>query len=82
MVRRRGVYEVSIIGKPLVCLFCKGTTFRHREVYVKVVNHEQGVQKKKTTLQSLTCTTCAQSLKFEEQKHDGVSNIEYVQVSD
>ncbi len=82
MVRRRGIYEVHIIGKPLVCLFCQGKKFTHREVYVKVVNHEPGVQKKKLTLQSFTCANCGQELKFEERKQSGVSDIQYVQVSD
>lgn len=36
MVRRKGIYEVHIIGNPLVCLFCEDKNFRHREVYVKL----------------------------------------------
>ena len=82
MVRRRGIYEVNVIGKPLVCLFCEETRFRHWEVYVKLTNHEPGVQKKKLTLQSFSCITCAHEMKFEERKHNGVSTIEYVQVGD
>ena len=82
MVRRRGRYEVTVLGKQVVCLFCRGTSFSHREVYVKVVNHEPGIPKKKLTLQSLTCSTCSQELKFEEQIHNGVSNIAYVKVGD
>ena len=82
MVRRRGIYEVNVIGKPLVCLFCEETRFRHREVYVKLTNHEPGVQKKKLTLQSFSCITCAHEMKFEERELNGVSTIEYVQVGD
>lgn len=82
MVRRRGIYEVNVIGKPLVCLFCQDTKFRHREVYVKLTNHEPGVQKKKLTLQSFSCIACAHEMKFEEQKSNGLSSIEYVQVGE
>lgn len=76
MVRRRGVYEVSVLGKPLACLFCGGKTFMHREMYMKLVSYEEGVPKKKLTLQSLTCTACGQSVQFEER--DG--NLVYVEV--
>lgn len=82
MVRKRGIYEVHIIGMPLVCLFCQDTKFRHREVYVKLKNHEPGVQKRKLTLQSFSCITCAHEMKFEEQHTNGVSTIEYVQVGE
>jgi transcription elongation factor Elf1 len=82
MVRRRGVYKVNVLGKALACLFCAETTFRHREVYVKVVNFDEGVRKKKLTLQSLTCTKCGQSVKFEEQKRDGICNIQYIEVNE
>lgn len=82
MVRRRGTYEINIIGKQLVCLFCQGTTFSHREVYIKIVHPDDGVPKKKMTLQSFSCRKCGQELKFEERKTNGISNIDYIQVGE
>lgn len=82
MVRRRGAYEINVLGKQLVCLFCQGTTFTHREVYIKIVNHHEGERKKKLTLQSFTCGKCGQEQKFQEHKMNATSNIKYIQVSD
>ena len=82
MVRRRGAYEINVLGKQLVCLFCQGTMFGHREVYIKITNHNEGERKKKLTLQSFTCKKCGQEQKFQERKMNATSNIEYIQVSD
>ena len=82
MVRRRGIYEINVLGKQLVCLFCQGKIFSHREIYIKIVNHNPDEKKKKLTLQSLTCKKCGQEQKFEERKTDGISNIAYMEVND
>ena len=81
IVRRRGIYEVEVIGNKVQCFFCKNTTFSHREVYMKVVNHIEDGPKKKLTFQSLTCEKCGQKQMFEERKVNGQSTIHYTEVT-
>ena len=64
----------------LQCLFCKNTTFHHRETYMKVVNHIENGPKKKITFQSFTCVKCGQKQMFEERKVEGISTINYIEV--
>lgn len=85
MVRRRGVYEVKVLGKQLVCLFCQGNQFRHREVYMDLQPRGQKVTDQ-LTFQSLTCTSCGDNRMFQEkevfdqtlEKH--VPSMEYTEV--
>lgn len=85
MVRRRGVYQVTIRDKQLICLFCQHNEFRHLEVYMEKVTLDEN-DKEHLTLQSFTCTSCGDHRMFQEknrfdhtlQKH--VSIIEYVEV--
>ncbi|WP_432361486.1 hypothetical protein [Sporosarcina sp. UB5] len=85
MVRRRGIYEVNVLGKQLSCLFCQGNQFRHREVYMDL-QPLGGTETEQLTFQSLTCTTCGDNRMFQEkevydqtlEKH--VPSIEYTEV--
>jgi len=86
MVRRRGIYQIKICDKQLVCLFCKNNQFWHREVYMDLIPLAKTVTDQ-ITLQSFHCTSCSDIRMFEEknrfdhtlQKY--VSNIEYTEVT-
>lgn len=85
MVRRRGIYEIKILDKQLICPFCQNNRFTHREVYMDLAKFKQGA-KEQLTLQSFTCTICGDIRMFQEknrfdhtmEKH--VSIIEYTEV--
>ncbi|MCM3711465.1 hypothetical protein [Sporosarcina luteola] len=85
MVRRRGIYEVNVLGKSLTCLFCQGNQFRHREVYMDLQPLGQKVTNQ-LTFQSLTCTSCGDNRMFQEKEilhqtsEKQVSSIEYTEV--
>ena len=86
MVRRRGIYQIKICDKQLVCSFCQNNQFWHREVYMDLIPLAKTVTDQ-ITLQSFYCTSCSDIRMFEEknrfdhtlQKH--VSNIEYTEVT-
>ncbi|WP_143560935.1 hypothetical protein [Sporosarcina sp. P1] len=77
--RRRGIYEIEVIGIPLLCTLCGGTTFTHREVYIDL---EQPPKEASTrlTLQSFACEVCSTTQLIQEQSHHDVSNIVYIEV--
>lgn len=79
MVRRRGVYEVKIIGKQLICMQCGEKTFRHREVYLDLESHTEK-NPAQLTLQSLTCEYCSTSQLVQEKVKGLESNIVYNEV--
>lgn len=86
MVRRRGVYEIQIRDKQLICPFCQNKQFTHREVYMDLATFNQEV-KEQLALQSFTCTSCGDIRMFQEknrfdhtlEKH--VCIIEYMEVN-
>ncbi|WP_431029844.1 hypothetical protein [Lysinibacillus sp. LZ02] len=85
MVRRRGIYEIKIRDKQLICPFCQNKQFKHREVYMDLAPFDKEV-KEQLTLQSFSCTSCGDIRMFQEknrfdhtlEKH--VSIIEYTEV--
>ncbi|GKV64699.1 MULTISPECIES: hypothetical protein [Sporosarcina] len=79
MVRRRGLYEVNIIGKQLCCTLCGGVTFRHREVYLELDSISEDIPDP-LTLQSLTCEHCSTTQLVQQQVNSDRANIEYIEV--
>ncbi|MFJ7952690.1 hypothetical protein ACIQZG_14290 [Lysinibacillus sp. NPDC096418] len=85
MVRRRGIYEIKVRDKQLICPFCQNNLFGHREVYMDLSPLGEEVTEQ-LTLQSFSCTSCGDNQLFQEknrfdhtlQKH--VSIIEYTEV--
>ncbi|MFF5994641.1 hypothetical protein AAGS61_07755 [Lysinibacillus sp. KU-BSD001] len=85
MVRKRGTYQIKILDKQLICVFCQNDEFQHREVYMDLSPLGETVTEQ-LTLQSFSCTSCGDIRMFEEknrfdhtlQKH--VSIIEYMEV--
>lgn len=85
MVRRRGIYEISIRDKQLICPCCHNNRFQHREVYMDL--NSLGEVTEELTLQSFSCTLCGDIQLFQEknrfdhmlQKH--VSIIDYMEVT-
>ena len=85
MVRRRGIYEIKIRDKQLICPFCQNNRFWHREVYMDLAKRDEKA-KEQLTLQSFTCTSCGDIRMFQEKnrfdhalgKH--VCTIEYTEV--
>lgn len=84
MVRRRGYYEIQVLGKQLDCPFCERTIFSHREVYIDIVPFDvepfDGEPKEQLTLQSFTCKECSHIQQFQEQTKGKETNISYLKV--
>lgn len=66
MIRRRGTYEVKILDKQLICLFCENTHFKHREIYMDLSNFSDEV-KEQLAMQSFYCTSCGDIRMFQEK---------------
>lgn len=64
MVRRRGIYEINIRDKELICPFCQNSRFTHREVYMDLLSKEV---KEQLAMQSFTCTSCGNIRMFQEK---------------
>ena len=85
MVRRRGIYEMKIRDKELICPFCQNNRFQHREIYMNLVPLGEEV-KEQLTLQSFSCTSCGDIRMFQEKNRFDhklekyVSIIEYTEV--
>ena len=85
MVRRKGVYQIKICDKQLICLFCQHDQFRHREVYMDLDPLGETVTKQ-LTLQSFYCTSCGDIRMFQEKNRFDdtlqklVSTIDYTEV--
>ena len=80
LVRRRGNYEIRIVGKQLSCPHCDGAIFSHREIYIDVVPFVDEEQKLQLTLQSLTCKDCGNIQQFQQLAKGMETNIVYKQV--
>ncbi|WP_301108087.1 hypothetical protein [Sporosarcina sp.] len=79
MVRRRGLYEIEVIGIKLSCTFCGGFTFRHREVYLELDSVSED-NPDPLTLQSLICEHCSTTQLVQEQLNGDETNIVYIEV--
>lgn len=79
MVRRRGNYQIQVLGKEVSCPFCEGTIFSHREVYVEIATYGEE-HKEQLTLQSFMCKVCANLQYFQEQVKGMETNIVYIKV--
>lgn len=79
MVRRRGIYEIEVLGMPLQCTLCAGTTFIHREVYVDLEPVSKEISAR-LTLQSFACEICSTTQLIQEQSHHDQPNIVYIEV--
>ncbi|PID00882.1 hypothetical protein [Sporosarcina sp. P29] len=79
MVRRRGIFEIEVIGIPLHCTLCGGTTFFHREVYIDLKQTAKDIPNQ-LTLQSFACELCSTTQLIQEQSHHDKPNIVYIEV--
>lgn len=85
MVRRRGTYEVKILDRQLICLFCENKQFKHREIYMDLSPLGETVTDQ-LTMQSFFCTSCGDIRMFQEKNRfdptlqKDVSIIEYTEV--
>ena len=79
MVRRRGIYEIEVIGLPLRCTLCDGTTFMHREVYIDLDKVSEDIPNR-LTLQSFACEVCSTTQLIQEQLLNDEPNIVYIEV--
>lgn len=79
MVRRRGIYEVQVIGIPLYCTLCNGSTFLHQEVYIDLEQNSKD-DPAQLTLQSFSCEVCSTTQLIQEQPNGTESNIVYTEV--
>lgn len=66
MVRRKGIYEIKIRDKQLICPFCQNNRFLHREIYMDLMPLGEEV-KHQLTLQSFSCTSCGDIQMFQEK---------------
>lgn len=80
MVRRRGYFEIQVVGKPLSCPLCDGTIYSHREVYMDVARFVDEDPKQQLTLQSFTCKDCGNIQQFQQLTKGVETNIVYIQV--
>ena len=86
MVKRRGTYEVKILDKQLICLFCENNHFKHREMYMDLIPLGGGPATDQLTMQSFFCTSCGdvrmfqEKNKFDHTEQKLVSIIEYMEV--
>lgn len=79
MVRRRGIFEIEVIGMPLRCTLCDGTTFIHREVYIDLDEAFEEIPNR-LALQSFACEVCSTTQLIQEQVHNNEPNIVYIEV--
>ena len=86
MVRRRGHYEIQVLGKQLSCPFCESMVFRHREVYIDISTFDTEPfgekPRERLTLQSFTCKDCGNMQQFQEQTEGTETNIVYMKVAE
>ncbi|MGE7543257.1 hypothetical protein [Sporosarcina newyorkensis] len=79
MVRRRGIYEVEILGKQLCCTLCDGKMFHHREIYLDLELPKK-IDREQLTLQSLMCKVCSTTQLVQEKTDGTKTNIVYIEV--